>query len=63
MVLAKKTKSSLSHGGAGWEFGSCLWSPTTDKSGKKIYKNMTAASDARISPLLSSVRGMRLLIA
>lgn len=44
-VWVEKTKSSHGHGGAGWEFGICLWSPTTDKSGKKIYQNMTAARD------------------
>jgi hypothetical protein len=44
-VWVEKTKSSHGHGGTGWEFGTCLWSPTTDKSGKHIYKNMTAAQD------------------
>ena len=42
-VWVEKTKSSHGHGGKGWEFGTCLWSPTTDKSGKRIYKNMLAA--------------------
>ncbi len=40
--MGEKTKSSHGHGGKGWEFGTCLWSPTTDKSGKRIYKNMLA---------------------
>jgi hypothetical protein len=44
-VWVEKTKSSHGHGGSGWEFGTCLWSPTTDKSGKHIYKNMTTAQD------------------
>jgi len=44
-VRVEKTKSSHGHGGSGWEFGTCLWSPTTDKSGKHIYKNMRAAQD------------------
>ena len=42
-VWVEKTKSSHGHGGKDWEFGTCLWSPTTDKSGKHIYKNMLAA--------------------
>ncbi len=42
-VWVEKTKSSHGHGGKGWEFGTCLWSPTTDKSGERIYKNMLAA--------------------
>lgn len=28
------------HGGSGWEFGSCLWSPAKDKSGGKAWKIM-----------------------
>lgn len=36
----EKTKASHEHGGLGWEFGSCLWSPATDKAGKKIYEDM-----------------------
>jgi hypothetical protein len=42
-VWVEKTEASHGHGGKGWEFGTCLWSPTTDKSGKRIYKNMLAA--------------------
>jgi len=44
-VWVEKTKSSHGHGGIGWEFGTCLWSPTTDKTGKQIYKNMVAARE------------------
>jgi predicted HNH restriction endonuclease len=44
-VWVEKTKSSHGHGGEGWEFGRCLWSPRTDKLGKRIYGNMTAAQD------------------
>jgi hypothetical protein len=40
-VWVEKTKASHGHGGEGWEFGTCLWSPATDKSGKRIYENMT----------------------
>ena len=28
------------HGGAGWEFGSCLWSPVTNKGGQKSWELM-----------------------
>lgn len=28
------------HGGLGWEFGTCLWSPVHDRSGKKAWKMM-----------------------
>src|ERR1700757_1931102 len=45
MVWVEKTKSSHGHGGKGYEFGTCLRSPTTDKSGNRIYKNMAAARD------------------
>jgi hypothetical protein len=41
----EKTKASHGHGGEGWEFGTCLWSPTTNKTGHRIYKNMEAASE------------------
>src|SRR5689334_14523802 len=44
-VWVEKTKSSHGHGGQGWEFGTCLWSPTTDKFGKRIYENMIATRD------------------
>ena len=26
------------HGGAGWELGSCLWSPTLDRNGRNRYR-------------------------
>ncbi|MBK1811538.1 hypothetical protein JHL18_12995 [Clostridium sp. YIM B02505] len=32
------------HGGANWEYGNYLWSPTKDTEGKKIYENMTEVS-------------------
>ena len=28
------------HGGAGWELGSCLWSPTLDRNGRNRYRMM-----------------------
>ena len=45
IVWIEKTKSSHGHGGKGFEFGTCLWSPTTDKLGRRIYKDMAAARD------------------
>jgi len=42
-VWIEKTKSSHGHGGVGWEFGTCLWSPTAGKTGHNIYKNMDRA--------------------
>jgi 5-methylcytosine-specific restriction endonuclease McrA len=41
-VWVEKTKSSHEHGGEGWEFGSCLWSPSADAVGHKIYEDMKA---------------------
>ena len=34
------TKSDHQHGGAGWEFGTCLWSPTKTASGGDRYSIM-----------------------
>jgi hypothetical protein len=42
-VWIEKTKSSHGHGGQGWEFGTCLWSPTRGKTGQRIYINMERA--------------------
>lgn len=39
-IWIETTEDSHDHGGKGWEYGKCLWSPTTDKSGKKIYELM-----------------------
>ncbi len=44
-VWVEKTKASHGHGGAGWDFGTCLWSPSANKSGHRIYKNMVDAND------------------
>lgn len=38
------TKAEHNHGGIGWEYGTCLWSPTTDTKGKKIYEQMKNVS-------------------
>ena len=34
------TSDNNNHGGAGWEYGTCLWSPIEDKGGAKIYELM-----------------------
>jgi hypothetical protein len=34
------TKSEHQHGGKGWEFGTCLWSPTLNKAGSDSYAIM-----------------------
>jgi len=33
-VWIEDTKSEHQHGGPGWEFGTCLWSPSTDEKGR-----------------------------
>jgi hypothetical protein len=37
-VWVEVTKSEHEHGGAGWEFGTCLWSPATDARGGDRYR-------------------------
>ena len=39
-IWFENTKSAHRHGGVGWEFGTCLWSPSKDKGGKDWYKAM-----------------------
>ena len=34
------TKNVSNHGGRGWEFSTCLWSPSKNKSGKDYYRIM-----------------------
>jgi 5-methylcytosine-specific restriction protein B len=34
------TKTSHHHGGKGWEFGTCLWSPSHTADGKDYYQTM-----------------------
>ena len=36
----KRQGSDDEHGGPGWEFSTCLWSPSTDKAGTKRYEVM-----------------------
>ena len=39
-VFMETTKSEHNHGGAGWEFGTCLWSPIANAVGAKFYEIM-----------------------
>jgi hypothetical protein len=39
-VWFENTKTSHAHGGAGWEFGTCLWSPSRGRAGQDWYKAM-----------------------
>lgn len=39
-VFVEITKSVHQHGGAGWEFGRCLWSPTRNRAGQDPYRLM-----------------------
>jgi hypothetical protein len=39
-VFVETTKSELLHGGPGWEFGTCLWSPSRNKVGHDSYSLM-----------------------
>ena len=39
-VFVEITKSEHLHGGSGWEFGTCLWSPTTNRIGADRYSIM-----------------------
>ena len=34
------TKSKHKHGGEGWEFGTCLWSPSRNRAGGDRYSLM-----------------------
>ena len=37
------TKSEHGHGGPGWEFGGCLWSPARNRAGSDRYALMREA--------------------
>jgi len=37
-VWLEITKTSHHHGGKGWEFGTCLWSPSKTTDGKDYYR-------------------------
>jgi hypothetical protein len=39
-VYLESTKQEHGHGGEGWEFGSCLWSPARRADGGKYYEIM-----------------------
>ena len=39
-VWVEITGADQDHGGPGWEFGTCLWSPATDEKGGKRYEAM-----------------------
>jgi hypothetical protein len=39
-VFIEFTKTDHGHGGPGWEFGTCLWSPTANSGGAKSYALM-----------------------
>ena len=41
-VWIETTRAYHQHGGAGWEFGSCLWSPARNKAGRDSYALMRA---------------------
>lgn len=40
-VWVEITSSEHDHGGEGWKFGTCLWSPTRDSAGGHAYRVMT----------------------
>jgi len=39
-VYVEITKADYGHGGAGWEFGTCLWSPSHNRAGADRYSIM-----------------------
>jgi hypothetical protein len=42
-VWVEMTKTSHEHGGAGWEFATCLWSPSAGSDGRDTYSTMREA--------------------
>ena len=42
-VFLETTKSDHAHGGPGWEFGKCLWSPVRNAGGSLAYQVMKEA--------------------
>ena len=42
-VFVEVTKTEHGHGGSGWEFGNCLWSPSRNKAGHDLYHLMREA--------------------
>ena len=43
-VWVEITESAHKHGGKGWEFGTCLWSPSRDRAGTDKYEIMRRPS-------------------
>jgi hypothetical protein len=39
-VWLERSRSAHGHGGPGWELGTCLWSPSTDRAGRDRYRIM-----------------------
>jgi len=39
-VFVEVTKTAHEHGGVGWEYGTCLWSPSRNKAGGDLYRLM-----------------------
>jgi hypothetical protein len=39
-VYIEISKNKHGHGGQGWDFGTCLWSPSTDRGGRDRYSVM-----------------------
>lgn len=53
---AEVTSVAHGHGGPGWELGTCLWSPTTNKSGHNRYGIMREPEPGE--PVLHMVSGV-----
>jgi 5-methylcytosine-specific restriction protein B len=47
-VWIEDTKSTYAHGGPGWEFGSCLWSPSANEIGNDQYAVMISATGGSV---------------
>ena len=43
-IYVEVTKAEHDHGGSGWEFGTCLWSPQLTKSGGDLYHLLRTAT-------------------
>jgi hypothetical protein len=55
------SKSEHGHGGAGWEFGTCLWSPTVNRKGADRYSLMREPQrDDRVIHFYRDVYNQRL---
>lgn len=48
--------SNLKHGGLGWEFGTCLWSPEKDKRGSSAWKLMENIKEGDIILHFAKIR-------